>query len=134
MIADLLDEATLAIGAMLIVFSVMAFRRTRKFIAQCQTVDGRVAGYTTEESDERVYHYALIRFRDRSGVEHELRGSTGQQEPPEVGATEGITYHPADPSNAWVTGTAAPWVIPWFVLMVGLGFVIGGFVLRANAG
>ena len=134
MIADLLDEATLAVGAMLILFSLMTFRRTRKFIAQCRTVDGRVAGYTKEESDGSVYYYSLMRFRDQAGVEHELRGSTGLQQPPEVGATVGITYHPADPSNAWVTGTAAPWVVPWFVLIVGLGFAIGGFVLRANAG
>jgi hypothetical protein len=134
LIAHLLDEATLAIGAMLILFSLMAFRRTRKFIAECRTVDGHVAGYTTEESDDGVYYYSVMRFRDRSGVEHELRGSSGLQEPPEVGATVGITYHPSDPSNAWVTGTAAPWVVPWFVLIVGLGFAIGGFVVRASAG
>lgn len=134
MINDLMDVAMLAVGVMLILFSLAAFRGTRKFMAQCQTAEGRLTGYTKEESEEGIYYYSLIRFCDRSAVEHELRGSTGLQEPPEVGATVGITYDPANPSNAWITGTAAPWVIPWFILILGAAFVIGGFAVRASAG
>ena len=32
-----------------------------------------------------------------------------------------------------VTGTAAPWVIPWLVLLLGVAVVIGGFVVRAES-
>jgi hypothetical protein len=46
---NLLDEVTLATGALLIVFSLAAFRRTRKFIANCRAAEGRITGYTTEE-------------------------------------------------------------------------------------
>ena len=131
-IGSLLDEITLAVGVLLIFFSLAVFRRTRKFIAHCRTADGRIAGYTTEESDDGVYYYSIIRFRGLSGVEHEIGGSHGLQEPPEVGAPVSITYDPAYPTNAWVTGTAAPWVVPWFVLIVGVAAVVGGFVLRAS--
>ena len=131
-IDNLLDEITLAVGVMLILFGLAAFRRTRKFIANCRAADGRIAGYTTEESDEGVYYYSLIRFRSVSGVEHEIRGSHGLQQPPEVGVAVPVTYDPAYPTNAWVTGTAAPWVVPWFVLILGVAVLVGGFVLRAE--
>ena len=130
-IGNLLDEITLAVGVMLILFGLAAFRRTRNFIAKCRAADGRISGYTTEESDEGVHYYSVIRFRGASGAEHELRGSHGLQEPPEVGEAVPLTYDPAYPTNAWVTGTAAPWVIPWFVLILGVAAVVGGFVLRA---
>lgn len=128
----LLDEITLAIGVVLIFLGLAAFRRTRKFIANCRTADGRISGYTTEESDEGIYYYSIIRFRGASGVEHEIRGAHGLQQPPEVGEAVPITYDPSYPTNAWVTGTAAPWVIPWFVLLLGVAAVIGGFVVRAE--
>jgi Protein of unknown function (DUF3592) len=130
-IGHLLDEITLAIGVMLILLGLAAFRRTRKFIAKCRTADGRISGYTTEDSGEGVYYYSVIRFRGVSGVEHEIRGAHGLQQPPEVGEAVPITYDPAYPANAWVTGTAAPWVIPWFVLLLGVAVVVGGFVVRA---
>jgi hypothetical protein len=129
-IASLLDEITLAVGVVLILFSLAMFRRTRKFIANCRTTEGRIAGYTTEDSDDGVYYYSVIRFRGSSGVEHEIGGSHGLQQPPEVGVPVSITYDPAYPTNAWVSGTAAPWVVPWFVLIVGVAAVVGGFVLR----
>lgn len=131
-LGNLLDEITLAIGVLLIVFSLAAFRRTRKFIANCRAAEGRITGYTTEDSEEGVYYYSVIRFRGRTGGEHELRGSTGLQEPPPVGEVVPITYDPAYPSNAWVTGTASPWVIPWFLLVLGVAVVIGGLVLRTG--
>jgi hypothetical protein len=133
-IDNLLDEITLTIGVILIALGLAAIRRTRKFIANCRTADGHIAGYTTEESDEGgVYYYSIIRFRGASGVEHEIRGPHGLQEPPEVGEAVPITYDPTYPTNAWVTGTAAPWVIPWFVLILGVAVVIGGFVVRAES-
>jgi hypothetical protein len=131
-IGNLLDEITLAVGVMLIVFGLTTFRRTRKFIANCRTADGHISGYTTEESDEGVYYYSIIRFRGVSGVEHEIRGAHGLQQPPEVGEAVAITYDPAYPTNAWVTGTAAPWVVPWFVLILGVVLVVGGFAMRAH--
>lgn len=131
-IASLLDEVTLAIGVLLIVFSLAAFRRTRKFIANCRTAEGRITGYTTEESDDGVHYYSVIRFRGQSNAEHELRGSSGLREPPAVGEMVPITYDPAYPSNAWVTGSASPWVIPWFVLILGVAVVVGGLALRLN--
>jgi len=131
-IAGFLDEITLAIGALLILFSLAMFRRTRKFIANCRTTEGRIAGYTTEESDDGVYYYSVIRFGGASGVEHEIGGSSGLQEPPEFGVPVSITYDPAYPTNAWVAGTAAPWVVPWFVLIVGVAVVVGGLVVRAS--
>ncbi|MDP9191335.1 MAG: DUF3592 domain-containing protein [Acidobacteriota bacterium] len=129
-VGNLLDEITLAIGVMLILFGLAAFRRTRKFIADCRSTEGRVAGYTTEESEEGVYYYTLIRFHGSSGKEHEIRGSTGLQQPPKAGVPVQITYDPAYPTNAWISGTAAPWVVPWFVLILGMAVVVGGFVLR----
>ncbi len=133
-IDDFLDEITLAIGVLLIVLALAAFRRTRKFIAKCRTAGGHISGYTTEESEEGVYYFSVIRFRGSSGVEHEIRGPNGLQEPPTIGETVSITYDPAYPTNAWVTGTAAPWAIPWFVLLLGVAAMIGGFVVRAESG
>jgi hypothetical protein len=79
-----------------------------------------------------VYYYSVIRFRGRTGIEHELRGSSALQEPPTVGEVVPITYDPANPSNAWITGTSAPWLIPWFVLLLGIAVVAAGFVLRTG--
>ena len=133
-IDDFLDEITLAIGVLLIAFGLAAFRRTRKFIADCLTTEGRISGYTTEDSEDGVYYFSIIRFRGQSGVEHEIRGPHGLQEPPTIGETVSITYDPAHPTNAWITGTTAPWVIPWLVLLLGVATVIGGFVVRAEGG
>src|SRR5688572_16532775 len=123
MIGSLLDEITFAIGGVLILLALAALRRTRKFIARCRTADGRIAGYTSQDSEEGVYYFSVIRFRDASDVEHEIRGSSGLRQPPEVGAAVPITYDPASPTNAWITGTAAPWVLPWFVLLAGIALV-----------
>ena len=135
MIGSLLDELTFTAGAILIAFSLIAFRRTRRFIARCRTAEGRIAGYTTEEdSEDGVWYFSRIRFTDAAGVEREIPGSRGQRQPPVVGETMPITYDPAYPTNAWITGTAAPWVLPWIVLIAGLAAVAGGFVLRVEMG
>ncbi len=122
----------LAIGVLLILAALAAFRRTRTFIARCRTADGWIADYTREESEEGIYYYPVMRFADAAGVEHELRGSGGLQEPPKTGTPVSITYDPTSPSNAWITGTAAPWVIPWLVLLVGVAVVVAGLVVRAE--
>lgn len=131
---QLFDEITLAIGVILMLTAVAAFRRTRKFIAACRTTPGRITGYRSEESDEGpVFHFAVIRFRDASGVEREMPGPHGLQEPPIVGAEVSITYDPAYPANAWISGSTAPWVIPWLILIAGIGAVAASFVIRAES-
>lgn len=132
-IADLFDEATLFVGVILIIASFAAFWRTRKFITRCRTADGYVAGYNTEDSDEGVSYFSQIRFADSAGVEHEILGS-GLRQPPEVGKRVSITYDPSYPTNAWVTGSAAPWVIPWVIVLVGAAVVVAAFVISIESG
>ncbi|MFP5246659.1 MAG: DUF3592 domain-containing protein, partial [Thermoanaerobaculia bacterium] len=128
----MLDEATFAIGAILIFVGLALFRRTRTFISECRTTTGHITGYTKEDSDEGPpFYFSVIRFRDTSGVEREIRGPHGLQEPPTVGTEVSITYDATYPTNAWITGTPGPWVIPWLVLIVGVAVVIAGFVVRA---
>lgn len=79
-----------------------------------------------------MYHFAVITFRDAAGAERELRGSHGEREPPQAGSEVPITYDAADPANAWITGTSGPWVIPWVVLLAGVGVVIASFTVRAS--
>lgn len=127
-------EITFGVGALLIVLSVAAFRGTRKFLTKCVTTDGTIVAYTTEESEEGVYYYSVMRFIDANGESHDIGGPHGLQSPPEVGTAVSITYDPASPTNAWIAGTASPWVIPWLLMLAGLAFVIGGFVVRAEGG
>lgn len=133
-IANLFDEGAFVLGALLIAGSVAMFRRTRTFIARCHDAEGRIAGYATDESDDGVSYYPLIRFRDEAGVEHEIRDAGGLQRPPKVGKRAALTYDPAHPTNAWRTGSAAPWIIPWFVLLAGIAAILAGFVIRAEGG
>ena len=130
----MLDEITLAIGVIVVLLGLAAFRRTSTFITRCRTTTGRISSYTTEDSEEGVYHFWQIRFTDASGIEHEIRGARGLRAPPDVGATMPITYDPAYPTNAWVSGTSAPWVIPWAVTMLGLATIAASFVIRAEGG
>src|SRR5688572_8115744 len=126
-IDDFFDEAMFAVGAALIVLAVTAFRRTRRFIAKSHTAVGRIVRYDAEDSDEGVYYFAFLRYTDASGKEHEIPVRGGQREPGEIGEIVSITYDPTYPTNAWITGTASPWIIPWLILVVGVGVVIGGF-------
>jgi hypothetical protein len=129
MISHLLDEATLAIGVILLVCSWAAFRRTRTFIANCRVTDGYIAAYRTEDSDEGVSYFAVMRFRDVAGVEHEIGGAHGLQNPPKVGKVVSITYDPRYPTNAWVTGTSGPWFLPWLILIAGIATVAASVVV-----
>ena len=128
------DEVAFVLGVTSIFLGVLAFRRTRTFIARCQVANGRITAYTSEESDEGVSYYSEVAFGDRSGLEHRFHGSVALKEPPAIGARVRITYDGENPENAWVTGSSAPWVIPWLVLLVGVGFVAAGFVIRAEGG
>lgn len=126
------DEITLAVGTVLIGLGIAAVRQTRRFIARCLTTEGTIVGYTTSvDSDSgQTYYYPVTRFVDPSGTAHEIGGPHGAQEPPPIGTVESITYDPSYPTNAWVTGTSGPWAIPWLVLIIGFGAIVGGVVMR----
>ena len=128
-----LHQAVFALAALLLLGSLAMFRRTRTFIARCRAAEGRIVSYTRDDSTEGgIFYFYVIRFRDASGVEHDIPGPHGLQEPPVVGTTVAITYDPSYPTNAWITGSAAPWVLPWIVLLAGIAAVIAGFVVRAE--
>src|SRR5688500_12946515 len=116
------DEIALAAGAVLIVLAVIMFRQTRRFVRRCLLTEGTVIGHTEEEDDGGVYYFSLIGFVDSDGVSHQLTGSA-LREPPEQGVIVPITYDPKYPRNAWITGKPAPWVLPWFVALLGLAAV-----------
>lgn len=128
------DEIVLAIGALLIAWSVRIFLRTRALIARCRTADGRITHYDTEEDSDsgRPWYFARVRFRDANGVEHEIPGSSGLQRPPAVGEAVQITYDPSYPANAWRTGASRPWVLPWFILILGIAAVVIGLLLPTS--
>src|SRR5215212_8672844 len=123
-------EAAFIVGVVLALLSAAMFRHTRTFIARCRETTGRVDAYTTEDSEEGIYYFTIIHFRDVAGTEHEMRGARGLQRPPKVGTVVSITYDPTYPANAWITGSAAPWIIPSLILIAGVGFIVAGFVIR----
>lgn len=129
---ELFDELAFAAGALLILAGLFAFRQTRRFIARCRAAEGRITGYDADDSDGTTFYFSRIRFRDAAGVEHEIRGPHGLQEPPEVGTAVPITYDPTYPTNAWTTGTSGPWVIPWLIVLLGIAGIIAGFAIRAD--
>src|SRR5688500_7423152 len=131
-----MEEFAFGIGLVLLVLAFLAFRKTRTFIARCRTTDGTIAGFTEEQDSDSglTYYYSVIRFVDSSGTSHEIRGSRGLQEPPTIGTPVSITYDPGRPLNAWTSGTAAPWVIPWLVLIAGLCAIAGGVAVRLSGG
>lgn len=132
-IDDYFDELLFAAAALLILGGIAALRKTRRFIANCRNANGRITGFTKEEADEGPdFYFSIIRFADDAGAEHEIRGPHGSQEPPTVGTPVAITYDPAYPTNAWITGTASPWVIPWLLVIAGVAAAIGGLVVRAE--
>ena len=124
------DEIALTAGVLLIILSERAFRRTRVFVARCLSTEGAVVDHTVEENDSGVHYYAVIRFVDSSGSSHQLIRGPAVRQPPKHGSTVPITYDPSYPANAWITGTAAPWVIPWVIRIAGVAAVAGGVLLR----
>jgi hypothetical protein len=56
----------------------------------------------------------------------------GLQKPPKLGKPVQITYDPTYPANAWITGSASPRVVPWFILVLGIAALIGGIGIRAS--
>jgi Protein of unknown function (DUF3592) len=129
---QLLGTIVFVIGVLLLIGAARAFRGTRSFIARCQTTDGRVTGYTTEESDEGTHYYAIIHFTDVTGAQRELRGSSGVRQPPAAGTGVRVTYDPESPGNAWIDGSAAPWLIPWLIAVLGIALVVAGAVSWAS--
>lgn len=131
-----MQEIAFGIGLILLVLAFLAFRKTRNFIARCGTAQGTIAGFTEEQDSDNglIYYYSVIRFVDSSGASHEIRGPQGLQEPPEIGTPVSITYDPGQPLNAWTSGTAAPWVIPWLTLIAGLCAIAGGVAVRLSGG
>lgn len=125
------DELTLALGAIFIALGLLARHRTKRFITRCLTTEGTVVGYKKEESSEGAdFYYSTIRFVDASGTSHEIGGPHGSQVPPVIGTVHSITYDPSYPTNAWITGGCGPWAIAWLILLIGIGGVIAGFVMR----
>lgn len=101
-----MQEIAFGIGLVLLVLAILSFRKTRRFIAQCRTTQGTIAGFREErDSDsDRACYFPVIRFVDSSGAVHEIGGPHGLQEPPEIGTPISIAYHPGQPSNAWIAG------------------------------
>lgn len=99
------DEILLMFGGLLIVFSELAFRRTRRLVAKCLSTKGTIVDHTVEEDDGGRYYFAVIQFTDSSGASQQLIGGHGLREPPRHGSTVVITYDLSYPSNAWITGT-----------------------------
>ncbi len=131
-----MQEIAFGIGLVLLVLAFLAFRKTRTFIARCRMAQGTITAFTEEQDSDSgsTYYYSVIRFVDSSGASHEIPGAHGLQEPPEIGTPVSITYDPSYPTNAWITGTAAPWVIPWLVLIAGLCAIGAGVGVRFSGG
>lgn len=131
-----MQELAFGIGVVLLVLAFLAFRKTRAFIVRCHTAEGTITGYREEpDSDSGVpFYFSDIEFKDASGASHRIGGPHGLQEPPNIGSHVSITYDPGYPSNAWITGTASPWVIPWLVLIAGLVAIGAGVAVRMSGG
>ena len=123
------DEIALAAGAILIAMAVVMFLQTRRFVRRCLRTEGTVIGHTEEEDDSGVYYLSVIGFVDSSGASHQLTGSFSR-EPPAQGVVVPITYDPTYPRNAWVTGKPAPWILPWFVAILGVAALVVGIGMR----
>ena len=123
------DEIALTVGAVLILLAIVLFRQTRRFVQRCLLAEGTVIGHTEEEDDSGVYYFTVIGFVDSSGASHQLTGSASR-EPPAQGGIVPIMYDPTDPTNAWVRGKPAPWVLPWFVAILGVAAVVVGLGMR----
>jgi hypothetical protein len=130
-IGNLLDEFLIGSGVVLLLWGVHALRKTRRFISRCLTTEGTIVRFTVSDDDESLFYYATVTFTDADGVEHERQPGNGLQRPPQIGSSVSITYDPTNPSNSWITGSAAPWVVPWFIVVAGCATIIGGFALRA---
>ena len=131
-VPDLFDEILIVAGAIILIGAFIAFRKTRFFIAKCRTTEGTIVDVVKEESDDGVWFFWVVEFNTSAVSKQRIRGAHGHQEPPTIGTVLSITFDGDNPKNAWVTGTAAPWIVPWFVAIVGIACVIGGLAIRAN--
>lgn len=113
-------------GIGLIILSMAMFRHTKRFASKCITANGRVTRYA--EDNEGDVCYPVVSFKDRSGKTHEITCPSARPLPP-IGQVAQVTYDPTYPSNAWVTGSIAPWVIPSVVGMAGIALIIARWAL-----
>ncbi len=117
------------VGVGLIILSIAMFRHTKRFASKCVTANGRVTRYA--EDNEGDVCFPVVSFEDRSGKTHEIICPSASPLPP-IGQTAQVTYDPAYSSNAWVTGSIAPWVIPSVVGIAGIALIITGWALSSS--
>lgn len=130
--AAYLDELCLALGVILMVCALRMITVTRKWLKRCVNTKGQIVGFTeSRDSDSGATHYFdAIRFTDQNGDSHEIGGPHARQHPPKIGRSVPITYDPAQPTNAFVTGSASPWVIPVLVTVLSVVAAGVGVALR----
>jgi hypothetical protein len=126
---QIIDFVLLAIGPCAIVYSFVAFFRTRVFLRTSIEVAGEVIRLErSKDCDQYGYTYApVFTFTAKDGTEHTVTSDVGSSP---AGFSEGdsvrVRYEPGNPQDARIHSFFQTWGIVVISGTVGVGFVAFG--------
>lgn len=121
------------VGIGLVVGSIAAVSRTKRFLATAQETRAEIVGMEMRSgtNSSRTY-YPILRYKTRTGATQEVVSSVGSNPPRyKEGESVPVLYDPAQPTNVRIHSLANVWILPMVLGGIGVIFIITGGVLAA---
>ena len=117
------------LSAALVLFgSVWTYRRTHQWLARVVRTKAEIVAWVEDEDDSGVSYRAVYKY---AGVETDVVGGNDSiRNPPTIGEEAVIYYDPSYPSNAFLEGSRAPFVLPGCGVVIGVILIVWAIYVR----
>ncbi|MBN1203430.1 MAG: DUF3592 domain-containing protein [Myxococcaceae bacterium] len=121
------------VGIGLVVGSIVAASRTKRFLATAQEARAEVIGmHVSSGTQSSRAYFPVLRYRTQKGATHEVTSSVGSNPPRyKEGDSVVILYEPANPTNVRIHTFSNVWLVPMILGGIGGIFILVGGVLAA---
>ena len=122
-------EVFVLLGALALVWAVLAYRSQRRFLSTAARAKGVVQSVTTERGQRgTTYYFPVISFMAGNGVNVTRPSKSGRNAPYQIGQTISVVYDPVHPENFEIDAFWSRWLdvgAALFIAVVFFGIAAG---------
>lgn len=117
----------LPLGALAVVWAVLAYRSERRFLSKALPANGTVQSLRPERIDRSTVYFPVITFTTAAGVAVTAESKSSRSGAYKVGQKISILYDPNNPSNLEINASWSRWffvaiAVFFAVVLFGIGF------------
>ena len=124
----LVSAICLTLGALAVVWAVLAYRSERRFLSKALPATGTIQSLRPERIDRSIVYFPVITFTTAAGVSVTAESKSSRSGGYTVGQKISVLYDPNNPNSLEINAAWSRWfffavAVFFAVVLFGIGFV-----------